>query len=320
MSDPLYILIQGGPMAMAALAIGLLGIPFAALMAWAIGFMKWRLPASIGWLPSTLAITTASLGVFLFTNHAYQAMSASPEMRMTLLASAIAGALSTLIVATGVAALGFGTYALAAPIPAIFAVGPGGQFNLASLVSSLGGAVFGVIASSVALFVLIGTDGLWDLGPALFIMPPIAGLFTVAIFFSSLRESDEREHQGRIAGARTAIVIAAAMTLVLLGQWFQARGIQQAFEAVAMMPPEMKSTAMAAGIDIARGAGRLGFALTLMPLLAGLGGLRGVLGRVDTPEFVGAALGGLQIVVILSGLGIATGRLQSVFDLLMGQL
>lgn len=312
------LLFESGPMAFAALLLGLIGVPFAVFTTWAVGFMGWRLPASLGWIPSTLAVLLGLFGVLMGSSSAmHAAIAASPEMRSTMIAQGIAEAMGASQIAAASASMGFLAAAFAGCLPAMFVVGPDARFNLSSTLGSVAGAIVGGLGASIAIFSVLGLDGLRDMGIGLFLMPPIAMMLTLGIVLSSLRESDEREHQGRIAGSRMAILTASVLGIVLMGEAMRLYGVQQAFMAVAFASAETKASLMAYGLAVAAHSSKFALCLCLMPLGAGIGGVMGVLGRADSREFMGAALAGVQIMVIILSIVVGSARFQGALDLLM---
>lgn len=309
---------DSGPAGLVALLLGVLSLPFALFTPLAIGFMKWRVPASLGWLPATLCMLVGMLGAVFGTSGALGALgSAPPDLRQTLVARGIAESLSAMTSATAMTGLALLVFAGAAWLPTAIATGPGSSFSSRSSAGAFLGAMAGFVTSLIAFFVLLGLDGFREAGVSAYLLPPVAMLGTLFIVLSSLRESDEREHQGRIAGARMAVLTANVVGLLLLGEFFRYVGINQAFQAVAYASPEMKAQLMAAGIEYAGYALRVAVCVIPMPLLAGFGGQIGVLGRADSREFLGAAVAGVQIMLMFAALGIANGRILRLFDLLL---
>lgn len=315
----LTMLTEGGPIVTATLLIGLLGIPFSVFMTWSIGFMTWRIPMSLAWLPATLAIVLGFIGVFVGSSQTEAASAAaSPEMRQTMIAAGISISLYASYVATGTAALAFAAFTFNASLPALFAVGPDGGFKLSSSLGAVAGAFVGTMLSIGATLMMLSIRDLFMMGPALYLLPLLTCGLTLAILFASLRESDEREHQGRIAGLRIAILIAAVLAIMLAGEFFRLGGTVNTFAAVAHASAEMKAELMAKGLELSGHTFRFAVALALMPLCAGIGGVLSVLGRVDTPEFVGTAIAGLQITAIVAALALGASRMQGAFDMIMG--
>ena len=315
-------LAMGGVWMYVAMGFGAVGGLMAVIVAFAFGFAKWRLPMTIGWLGFTFAALTASVASILSRMSFTSAMStATAEMRSTMLASAIAENLYTQTGLLMVLPLMFLVFALAAAIPTAIAVGDEPKFDGRGLLGGFAGAVVGLLLAVGGLAMTLGLLQYTQQGPSFLFLPIMMMMGTVATLVASLRVSgSSRLDQGRTAASRMAVAVAASLAVVLLGYFFTSIGVIQAFEAVAMAAPDMKSEMMAVGLEVAGYATTTGWCFALVPLCAGLGSATHILGRIEGRQWAGMVVASVQLVLILGSLLFIASTTAWMFRQLVGTL
>ncbi len=309
---------DGGPFMYVILLFGLTGGCFGVVWTVISGIVKQWIPVSIAWLGITLAVAFGLVGVFMGNATAASAAHASPEIRMTLIASGLATSMFTFAFSAMLGWLAFGAVSLLSGL--IAAVYPGGDssFSAVSAASAGGGSVLGAISATVLVAVWVGLGNLAMLGPSSVIIPVVACALAFGAFLSSLRDCTEPELKGRQAGARVAIGTAAVLSTVLVGTMFHTLGVVNAFMAVAHAAPEHKAELLTKGIEIASLAGRLGWSCALIPAFTAIGGGFHLFARIENKQGIGVAIGGLQAAFVLFAVIAGWSMITSSLELMSG--
>lgn len=307
MTDVAMMFREGGPFMYALLLFGLIGTPFAVIFALVVGATRARLPASIGWTLFTGASLVGLLGTWMGRSMALEAAaSASPEMRQRIVASGIAVSMYTTTGWLLLVGLGLLLVAWSAWMPALLVPGPESRVDGSSAGAAIGGAILGALLGTGVVFVVLGPRGVFDAGPVWLFLPPLSFFTVLAMVLASLRASEEPEHRGRIAGTRAMLGTAAFLGIGLLGEAFVLMGETLAFQAVAMAAPDMKQKMLVVGLEIASYARWIGWGAALAPALAGWFGALPHVGQLGPRQGLGAAIAGIQVLVMLGTLVAAT--------------
>lgn len=312
MVDPVMMFRDGGPFMYALLLFGTLGIPFAVIFALAVGAVKARIPASIGWTLLTGAALVGMIGTWMGTSMAHSAAaSASAEMRTKMIASGISVAMYTTVGWLMLAGLGLIAVAGTAWLAALLAPGPESRVDGASAGASIGGGLLGSLLGIGLVMVSLGPNGIFESGPVWILLPPLSVLLVLAMVLASLRVSEEPEHRGRMAGYRFFLGTCAFLGIGLFGEVFVLMGEVLAFQAVAMASADMKQRLLENGLQIAAYARWIGWSTAFAPGLAGWFGALPHLGHLGPRQGIGTAIAGIQVLVMLGCL-IAASLLRNV--------
>jgi len=299
------LLTDGGAFALVTLGVGLGGVALAVVVTLVIGFLRWRVPASLGWLGLTVAVALGAAGGVYNTAVAQGVAGlAPPEQRMMLLAGGVVGGLVPLLFGAMLAASGLLLAAWGTAITAAVRPGPAPKFTWKAAGTSVG---VGLLAFVAVLGILVGTRGvgaLLDHAVVLAVAVLGAGATVVA---SSRVASEDRGHQGRIAGSRGAVLVAASLAVVLGGAVGWGMDILDAFSAVASAAEVDKPAMLEAGIAAAGSGLSAAFLLALIPLASGFAGLSSIFGRADGRVATGAGVGGAQVLVMLAAVYVVHG-------------
>lgn len=300
MLDPVTLFREGGPFMYVLMLFALLGVPVAVLVALLVGGLRLRFPASIGWGLLCLCAGVGLLGTYLGNSMALEAAArASAEMRMKLIANGISVSLYTTIGWQMLVPLGFLGVTGTAWLPALLAPGPDRRLDLPAAGSALGGAAIATLAAFGIIAARIGLGQLFDAGPVVLLLPPVAFLAVVAVVLSSLRISEDRGHRARVAATRVMLGAAAFLGIGIFGEMFAGLGKILAFQAVANASPGDRAEMLQFGLEVAAHARWIGWSFALAPLFAGVGGAGPHLGTLGGRELAGTIVATLQIVFLL---------------------
>ena len=294
---------MGGPMLMVALVAGGLGGLLAIVVALGIGFARWRVPMSIGWIGLTTAVVAGSIGSFLAQGAYSNAVAlASPDMKQTLVASAISTSAYTPLGTLIIVSLSFLLFTLAASVPTAIAVGKDPRFDVRGLLTGLGSALVCTVLAIILIVALLGVGAFFSQGPVMVALPFLALVTTGASLVAAMRISEtDRTQQGRVAASRAAVALGGFLTVGLAGYLFELLGFIEAFKAVAVASADQKQAMFAAGLEAASWASTSGWILALIPLGTGVASLLHILGRVEGRQWAGVGVACVQLIILLGG-------------------
>jgi hypothetical protein len=299
--SPVQMFLEGGGFQFPVLALGMFAMLFALIIPLAIGFAKWRVPASLALLGPVGVVATGLLGTLFGMQQAWQAHAvASAEVKDTLLAAGASVALYTLLFATVMMIAAAVLACFAAAIPAVAAVGPQPRVDVRGLLAAAGGAMGAFVVAVILCVSVVGLGELAELGLALPVGLLICALVTLLTIVACGRiASEDPLHQGRIAGSRFFIAMCGALALILLGEFLRSAGQSNAARALAVASAEVKAMMVYQSQQGASNGAWLGWLLALVPMTAGTCGALHWVKRIDGRGGVGAVISLVSIVLIL---------------------
>jgi len=288
---------QGGWAMFPVLGLGLLAVLLAALGPLVIGGLQLRVPVSLTWLGLTATVLLGAAGQLVGLSQMNQAVAvADPELVATMTAVGLSLVVLPTILALRFVALGLLACAVGTALTVVARPGPDPVLSWPDAAKALGVAVVGTGVAIVATWLVGGDTMLVDQSLWLTIGAPCAALVASgAAVLASLRVAGEdRLHQGRVAGARGAVLVAGtgAVVAITLMTWVMAWSqyyLLSEIEPGALWPEWER--------DVPRAALSIGLIWALVPLATGFAGVVSILGRADGRVGLGAALGGAQLVV-----------------------
>ena len=292
---------QGGGFQLVILPLGLVAMLFALIIPLAIGFAKWRLPASTALLGPVGVVALGMVGTLMGMQMAHQAIGyAPPEMQETMWAQGASVALYTTLLAVMLAIPAAVIACFAGAVPAVIAVGPEPRVDVRGLLSAAGGAVGSFIVAVIAVVAVVGVNEIPGIGLVLPIGLAICLVVTLLTVVACGRiASDDQLHQGRVAGSRFFVALCGALALILLAEFFRTTAQSSAAGMMAQLSPELQSLLVSQGMRTASSVGWFGWLLALVPMTAGTCGALHWVKRIDGRVGIGAVIALVSVVLMV---------------------
>ena len=249
-----------------AVIAGFIAILVGHRVAWSRGLD----PIGWGWAPVTILTGLASSRMLMLYWAAADS-SIEPDLLMRIRATALGSGISTLSGASLATSLILLAFACTMWIPALVRPGPQREASPAVASGALAGWAIGVLLAAAGVFGLVGTQGLLELGPALFILPVLSLAPAAAVMLASLQQSAEHEHRARLAAMRLSIGTAGFLGVGFMGEMFRYAAYVLMFQTVSGVGVDRKSHMVELGVEVTNLAAYLGWSLALVPLLTGWG-------------------------------------------------
>jgi len=293
---------MGGPTAMLVVPVGLMAGLFAVVVPLVLGFLKWRVPASLSWLGMVLTLGLGVAGTLWGMQMAWEAVAvASEDIRATLTAAGASVAMYSTVAALVCIAPIAMLACVAGAIPAVAAVGPEPRFDARGLLVSAGVAVVGGVVALGTAAAVLGVPGLADSGLA-FPLTVVVSAFTTfwCVVASARIASEDHLHQGRIAGSRFFVGMTGALAVILVGETFRAMGLVMATDAMARASVEVRPVMQAAGFQVASSGAWLGWILACVPAATAAGGAMHWVRRVEGRNAIGGVVMAVLFLTLLA--------------------
>lgn len=292
---------SGGVWIYLTLTVACLGIPFGLAVVGLFGFMRWRLPFSVGWLALVLNLILGCVATIASVQALQTALVTVAEegIRVKLTASGSALALSTMAFSEFCSALGFLLFAILGGLLALFGAGPGAAWDITAFKRWAAGLLLGAVCCALGLAVVADFPQLIGAASVVASMLLLGAICLFSVGAASARTTTESTSQrARIAGLRGFVFVSSLCAVLFWTAGCSRYYRMQGFELVAQVPPEFRAMLVEQANNTADFCSSLGVCFLLPVVFSGAMGLTNVLGRIDDRVLLGAGLGGAQLVVV----------------------